>query len=227
MKSYWIGLLALLTGSAMAAQAQQLQKPAPAQQAPAQKQAPATASAASAPNTAIPIKIGLLDLRGALTGTAEGKKALLDLEEKFASRRTALQKKKIDLDTKQDQLNRAGSTMSDDAKAALARDIDTENKTFKREVEDLQSDGEEAQNKVFGDIYTKMQPIIQQYAVQNAYATIIDISNEQQASFVVWASNRTNITEDIVTLYNQQHPSTSPAPAAKPPAPAPPATKKQ
>ena len=225
MKSYWIGLLALLTGSAMAAQAQQgtaqqLQKPAPAQQAPAQKQAPATASAASAPNTAIPVKIGLLDLRGALTGTAEGKKALLDLEEKFASRRTALQKKKIDLDTKQDQLNRAGSTMSDDAKAALARDIDTENKTFKREVEDLQSDGEEAQNKVFGDIYTKMQPIIQQYAVQNAYATIIDISNEQQASFVVWASNRTNITEDIVTLYNQAHPSTSPAPA-------PPVTKKQ
>jgi len=242
MKIHLVVSNALLLGLAMAAHAQQpaQQPPAPKPSAPAAQQPPAskppaptaTASAANTAGTLLPTRVGLLSLRDALTGTAEGKKALLDLEERFAPRRTALQKKQIDIQTKTDQLNRAGSTMSDQAKQALARDIDAETKIFNRDKEDLQTDGEEAQNKVFGEIYGKMQPVISQYAMQNGYASIIDISSEQAASLVVWASNSTNITEDIVNLYNQAHPSTAPAtpaipPASKPAAPQPPPTKKQ
>jgi Skp family chaperone for outer membrane proteins len=222
MKNYLMVPAALLSLAAAHAQQQ-----ASAQQPPAQKPPTATASTANTPSAALPVKIGLFDLRGALTGTAEGKKALLDLEEKFGARRTALQKKKIDLDTKQDQLTHAASTMTDEAKQQMARELDAEGKVFKREVEDLQADGEDAQNKIFGEIYTKMQPLIQQFAMQNGYAAIIDISNEQQASFVVWASNSTAITENIVSLYNQAHPSTGPAAPAKPATPAPLPPKKQ
>jgi Skp family chaperone for outer membrane proteins len=224
-------LCTAVAGMALAAQAQQAPPANPPQQsAPTPKpQAPATtASAANTASTILPVRIGLISLRDALTGTAEGKKALLDLEEKFGSRRTALQKRQIDLQTKQDQLNRAGSTMSDQAKAAMARELETGGKTLQRDGEDLKTDMEDAQNKVFGEIYGKMQPLISQYATKNGYATLIDVSSEQASSFVVWASNSTNVTEEIVNLYNQAHPSTGVVapPAAKPPV-VPPATKKQ
>jgi len=221
-------------GVALAAQTpppQPAPKPQTSQPAPAPKPpAPAaTASAATVPSGVLPTRVGLISLRDALTGTAEGKKALLDLEEKFGARKTALQKKQIDIQTKQDQLNRAGSTLSDQAKAALSRDIDSETKIFNRDKEDLQTDAQDAQNKLFGEIYGKMQPVISQYATQNSYATIIDVSSDQAQSFVVWASNSTDITADIVTLYNQAHPSTGPAapPAPSKPATPPPVTKKQ
>jgi outer membrane protein len=233
MKIQSFVLFALL-GIGLAAQAQQAQAqqpPAPKPPAPAPQPAPkptTTASAAGSASAVFPIRVGLISLRDALTGTAEGKKALLDLEEKFAPRRTALQKKQIDIQTKQDQLNRAGSTMSDQAKASLSREIETENKAFQRDVEDLKTDGEDAQNKMFGEIYGKMQPVISSYATQNGYATIIDVSNEQSQAFVVWASNSTDITADVVNLYNQAHPSTGVAPAPTPAKPAaPPVTKKQ
>ena len=233
MKILFCSYIAVL-GVTLAAQtppSQSAPKPQTPQQAPASKpQAPAaTASAATAPSGVLPVRVGLISLRDALTGTAEGKKALLDLEEKFGARKTALQKKQIDIQTKQEQLNRAGSTLSEQARAALAKDIENETKIFNRDKEDLQTDAGDAQNKVFGEIYGKMQPIIQQYATQNAYATIIDVSSEQAQSFVVWASNSTDITADIVTLYNQAHPSTGPAAPPAPPAkpPAPPPTKKQ
>lgn len=196
---------------------------------------PATASvstpAPSAGAAAFPTKIGLFNVRDAIMATADGKKGALDLEDKFASRKTALQKRQIDIQAKQDQLNRGGATMSEAAKAALAKDIESESKVFKRDVEDLNTDADEEQNKLFQQVWAKMQPVLQQYALQNGFAAVLDVGNEQ--SPVLWASNTVFITDDVVSLYNQGHPPAAvpaaaapkpAAPAAKPPAP--PAVKK-
>jgi len=193
-------------------------------------------AAAQTGGTSVPTKIGLMNVRDAILATAEGKKAALDLEGQFASRRTALQKRQIDIQAKKDQLSRAGAAMSDAAKAALAKEIDTDDKNFKRDVEDLNTDGEDAQGKVFQTIWGKMQPLVQQYALQNGFAIVMDVGNEQTP--VLWASNTMFITADIVSLYDQAHmsASTTAAPAAKPAAtpaaakpaaaPAPPPAKK-
>jgi Skp family chaperone for outer membrane proteins len=175
------------------------------------------AAAASAGSAAIPTRIGLMNVRDAIMQTAEGKKAALDLEEKFASRRTSLQKRQIDIQAKKDQLGRAGAAMSDAAKAALTKEIDTDEKTFKRDVEDLNTDGEEEQTKVFQAIWAKMQPVVQQYAMQNGMAAVMDVGNDQTP--VLWASNNLFITAEIVSLYDQGHPTAaSAAPAAAKPA---------
>ena len=180
---------------------------------------PASAAAAtpapSAGAAAMPTRIGLMNVRDAIMATADGKKAALDLEEKFASRRTALQKRQIDLQAKKDQISRAGAAMSDAAKASLAREIDTEEKNFKRDVEDLNTDGEDEQNKLFQTIWAKLQPVVQQYALQNGFAAILDVGNDQTP--VLWASNTMFITADVVSLYNQSHlPAAGAPPAALP-----------
>ena len=227
MKMNVVVFPALVLAAAVSAQAQGQTNP------PAK--APATASAAtaapSAGAAAFPTRIGLFNVRDAIMATADGKKGALDLEDKFASRKTSLQKRQIDLQAKQDQLNRGGATMSDAAKAALAKEIESETKVFKRDVEDLNTDADEEQNKLFQQVWAKMQPVLQQYALQNGLAAILDVGSEQ--SPVLWASNTVFITDDIVSLYNQSHPPVAtPAAAPKPAppavkAPAPPAVKKQ
>ena len=228
-----VAVIPALVLAAVSAQAQSQTNP------PAKPPAPAAGPAASAGTAAIPTRIGLMNVRDAIMGTADGKKAALDLEEKFASRRTTLQKRQIDLQAKKDQMSRGGAAMSEAAKAALAREIDAEDKNFKRDVEDLNTDGEEAQNKLFQAIWAKLQPVVQQYALQNGFAAILDVGNDQTP--VLWASNTMFITADVVSLYNQSHvPAATATPAASKPAapatlkpaatpaqaPAPPPTKK-
>jgi Skp family chaperone for outer membrane proteins len=211
-----IAVVPALVLAAMSAQAQGQTNPPAKPPAAAQ----VAGSAASSGTAAIPTRIGLMNVRDAIMETADGKKAALDLEEKFASRRTTLQKRQIDLQAKKDQMSRGGAAMSEAAKAALAREIDAEDKNFKRDVEDLNTDGEEAQNKLFQAIWAKLQPVVQQYALQNGFAAILDVGNDQTP--VLWASNTMFITADVVSLYNQSHvPAATATPAAsKPAAPA-------
>jgi Skp family chaperone for outer membrane proteins len=216
-----VAVISALALAAVSAQAQGQISP------PAKPPAAASAAipAASAGSAAMPTRIGLMNVRDAIMETADGKKAALDLEEKFASRRTALQKRQIDLQAKKDQLSRGGAAMSDVAKASLAREIDVEDKNFKRDVEDLNADGEEEQNKLFQVIWAKLQPVVQQYALQNGFAAILDVGNDQTP--VLWASNTMFITADIVSLYNQSHmPAPAAAAAVSKPASAPAATSK-
>jgi len=218
MKKNYVVFPALILGCAAALQAQAQATPPATPPVKAPATASTSAPAPSAGITAVPSKIGLINLRDALAKTADGQKAALDLEEKFASRKTALQRRQIDMKTKQEQLDRGGTTMSEAAKTQLAREIDTEGKNFKRDVEDLNTDAQEEENKVMMGIWQQMQPVIQQYAMQNGFAAVLDVGNEQ--SPVLWASNGSFITEDIVNLYNQAHPAGS---KPKAPTPAPPA----
>jgi hypothetical protein len=74
-----------------------------------------------------------------------------------------------------------------------------------------------------------MGPILQNYAIQNNFAVVIDVG---QQSPVLWFASAVNVTDILVALYDQAHPvaaapATAPKPGATAPAPAPPVTKKQ
>ena len=106
--------------------------------------------------------------------------------------------------------------MSQEAKDKLMRDIDTGTKALNRENEDAQADLDQEQGKVQQDLGGKIMAIIDQYALKNGYAVVLDVSNPQ--SPVLWAASAVEITGDIVKLYDQAHPSTAAAPAAAAPA---------
>jgi outer membrane protein len=170
-----------------------------------------------------PTKIAILYVQNALLLSAEGKKAAAELQGKFNPRRSTLEKRQTDIQALQDQLKKGGATMSEDAKNKLARQIDADGKSLQRDADDLNADAEQEQNKVFQDMIMKLNAVVAQYATQNGYAVVLDVSNQQ--SPILWAAASTDITNDIVKLYDQAHPVAAGAPAAKPPAP--PATKKQ
>jgi len=194
---------AVLLGAAAAASAQ------------AQPAAPAPAPAA------IPTKIAVINLNEAIARTKEGQKAAAEINTKYGPKMAEADKRQAEIDSLTDQLNKGRATMSDDAQRKLAADIQGKTTSLKRFREDSQSEIDIDDQKIGGDLSGKMGQIITQYAVQNGYAVVLNVGTE--TSPVLWASQATNITDEMIKLYDQIHPvKEEPASAGKPPS-APPA----
>src|SRR5579883_289089 len=131
---------------------------------------------ASAASAQAPTKIAILYVQNAILSSGEGKKAAAELQSKFGPRRTALEKRQSDIQALQDQLKKGGATMSDDARNKLARQIDTDGKARQRDADDLNADAEQEQNKLFQDLLMKLNAVVSQYAAQNGYAVVLDVS---------------------------------------------------
>jgi outer membrane protein len=181
----------------------------------------AQAPAAAAAPAAFPTKVAVINLTEAMMRTREGQKAGAELNAKFVPKKAEFDKRQADIDALTDRLNKGRATMSDDAQKTLASDIQNKQKDLKRFGEDSQTEMDNDETKITQDLRTKMGPLVQNYAIQNSFAVVLDVGS--QDSPVLWAASATNITDVMVALYDQAHPVKDEAPpVAKPTAPAPP-----
>lgn len=195
-------------------------------QAVAQSQPAVSAPAVHAPAT----KVGIIQAQAALLGTKDGQRAVAEMNKKLEPTKAALDKKANDIRELQDKLQRGGNAMAEAAKADLTRQIDVKTKSYNRDMEDAQAEAEQEQRKLMDELTTKITKVIDNYAMANGYTLILDVSNPQTP--VLYASTSTDITKDIVDLYDKTYPVTlpagsSPTSPAKPPTsslPKPPAT---
>jgi len=188
----------------------------------AHAQAPATGGPA-------PTKIAVINLQEAMARTKEGQKVAAEINSKFGPKKAEFDKRQADIEAATEKLNKGRATMSDDAQKQLSAEIQKKGTDLKRFGEDSQAEMDNDENRATADLQQKMGPILQQYAIQNNFAIVIDVG---QQSPVLWYASATNITDVMVALYDQSHPvaagaAPAAAPPSKPAAPAAPPTKKQ
>lgn len=182
----------------------------------AHAQAPAPTPATAHAQTATPTKIGVIHVQEAILSTKDGQKAAGELQSKFAPKRSELEKKQSDIASLQDQLRKGSATMSDEAKSKLMRDIDTKNTSLKRDSEDFDADVQQDEGKLMQELGAKMMKVLDKYAADNGYAVIIDVSNPQ--TDVLWRATSSDITADIIALYDKANPvAGNTSPSATPP----------
>jgi outer membrane protein len=191
---------------------------------------PAVWAQGSAP---APSKVGVIDVQVAITSTSEGKQAAAELQSKFAPRQTELANLQKQLEDIQTRLRTGQTTLSDDEKARLSRDGENIQRSYQRKSQDAQDDFQQAQRDIVDGIGRKMIDVLTKYSHDNGYAVILDRSG--QSTPVIYAANSTDVTQDIIRLYDQTYPVKASAaagssggatrPAAKPATP--PATKPQ
>lgn len=180
-----------------------------------------------------PTKVGIIHIQNAIIGTKEGQKALKDLEAKSAPKKAELEKRQAEIQALQEKLNKTSNVGGDEVKAGLMRDIDQKTKAFRRDVDDAQADLDQENQKVINTIGQGLMAVLDKYAKDNGYSIILDVSN-QQTSNVLFAANGTDVTQEIVVLYDKNAggppavssapaPTPAPKPAATTPAPAKPA----
>lgn len=175
--------------------------------------APASAPAASVPGPA-PTKIGVLNIQEAILASDEGKKEFDALQQKFNPKQAELKTQNDEVENLKKQLEAQGPKLNDDERAARARAIETKQKSLQRNFEDAQAEYQQAEGELANRIGAKMLTVLQKYSETHGYAVVLDVSNPQ-TSPVLWATQTTVITKELVDAYNAENPAGG-APAAKP-----------
>jgi outer membrane protein len=180
-----------------------------------------TANRAAAPAAAAgSTKVAIIAFQQAVLTTQEGQAAAASLKSKYDPKKAELQKRQTELQAMQDKLEKGGATLASDVRAKMQSDLATGGRNLNHDAEDLNTAVQEDEGKIMQGMASKMGDIIKNYATQNGYTIVLDVSS--QATPVLWATPAVNITADIVKLYDQAHPAGSAAApaAARPPAPA-------
>jgi outer membrane protein len=168
-----------------------------------------------------PTKVGIINIQSAIISTRDGQKAAADLQNRFTPKKEEIDKRQGEIQSLQEQLKRGSNTMSEEARNKLVRDIDERSKRLARDTEDAQAEFDHEQGRVMQDVGGKMMAVLDKYAKDNGFAVILDVSS--QATPVLWAATATDITKDIIDLYDQSTgapAASAPAAAPKPAAPA-------
>jgi outer membrane protein len=179
------------------------------------------ASAASAP--AGPAKIAVIAFQVAVAQTNEGQRNFADLQKKYAPTEAKLKAEGEEIETLTKQLQTEGDKLSDTERANRSRVIDDKKKQAQRELEDAQNDMNSEMQETYNALASKVYDVLASYAKQKGYTLVLDIAQQQNP--VLYASEASNITKEIIEAYNAKSgvpaPLTPPNPLAAPDAPAP------
>jgi outer membrane protein len=167
-------------------------------------------------------KVGVMNVRGAIVNTAEGKQASSELQGQFAARQTELENLNKQINDIRQRLQANEGKLSPEETSRLERQGAALQKQLQRKQEDYQEDVNASQQEVIDRIGRKMMDVLDRYARENAYTAIFDTSAQGAPIYV---SNGIDVTAEIVKLYDTAYPakaaSTTPAkPAATAPKPA-------
>jgi outer membrane protein len=178
-----------------------------------------TPAAPAAP--AGPAKIAVIAFQAAVAQTNEGQRNFADLLKKYDPRRQQLKALSDEVDNLTKQLQAQGDKLSDAERASRANAIDVKKKQLDRSAEDAQNDYTQEMQEVYNGLASKVYDVMATYAQQQGFTLVLDVS--QQQTPVLFASDSTNITKQVIDAYNVK--SGVPAPPAQPaaaaPAPAP------
>jgi outer membrane protein len=173
-------------------------------------------SATTASAQAIGPKFGVIDMQKALLTTKDGQKAVEELRAKFAPKQQEFEKRQAELQAKQDQYRKTENTISEEAKATLARDIDAMTKNLQRDTDDARQDVDSEQQRVLNELGQKMMQVLTKYSADKGLTMVFDLSG--QPNNVLFASSAIDVTSDIIKMYDSAAPVTPSAAPAKAPA---------
>ena len=167
---------------------------------------PAAAQQAAAPQ----MRVAVVDTQRAVMETEDGLRLQATLKKLFDSRQRELDKKQEDLQKEREDIDKQKDVLS---KGALAKRFDK----WQREMVQLQTvfveynkELQKKQNELTQPIFQKAMGIIRRLATQDGYDVVVD----KQA--VPYVRSDLDVTDKVITLYNQGAPGDAGDPKAAP-----------
>jgi outer membrane protein len=165
----------------------------------------------AAPAAFAQMRVAVVDTQRAVMETEDGLRLQATLKKLFDSRQRELDKKQEDLQKERDDIDKQREVLS---KAALAKRIDK----WQREMAQIQTvfvdynkELQKKQNELTQPIFQKAMGIIRRLATQEGFDVVVD----KQA--VPYVRSDLDVTDRVITLYNQGAPGDTGG-DAKPPA---------
>lgn len=143
------------------------------------------------------LKIGFVNAPQILQRAPQAKAADEALRQEFGARETEINNVKKRLDGLRARLDRDGDTMSATERTRMERDIVATRRDLERSREDLRDDFNLRRNQELAKIQKLVQDAIRRLAKEKNFDLIV-------SDGVVWASERVNITDDVLEALAKQ-----------------------
>ncbi|MEY2987414.1 MAG: hypothetical protein RJB13_935 [Pseudomonadota bacterium] len=146
-------------------------------------------------------RVALIDFQVAILQTEEGKAAKAKIEKELDSRKTELLAQQAELRKLEDDFEAKRSVLSESDKSAKTRDLQAKLMAFQRSQMALEQEVRQKEMQETQKIFQNLSELVQEYAKKNSF----DLVFEKGAGAVLYVARGSDITADIVTLYNQRH----------------------
>jgi|SRR5690606_16821574 len=147
------------------------------------------------------VKIGFVDSREVLYGTAEGKQQIEALNSLRQEKQQEFDSRTEELQKLQEEYAAQQRTLNPEARAERERLIEQKQVQLKRFQEDAQAEIEQRQNEILQRMSERAQNVIDEFAEQNGYVAIF-MRDQTQA----YVAPSLDVTKQIIALYDQRHP---------------------
>ena len=172
------------------------------------------AQSSAAPAASASGKVGVLNIRGAIGSTAEGKQAQAELQSQFAPRQTELENLNKQINDLRQRLAACEGKCSQEQIATLTTQGQRATQQFDRKNNEFTEDQNAALGEVIDRIGRKMVDVLDRYSREHDFTLILDSS--AQTNPILYAATQIDVTQDIVRLYDSAYPVKGGAPAPKP-----------
>jgi len=148
------------------------------------------------------VLIGLVDIQKVITSIKEGKAVQKSLEKSFNDKKAILKKDEDKIKKAQEDYKKQSMVLAEGARANKEREMQEmmmalQNKTmeYQREIQKMEQDMKKP-------ILEKLRPIIDEVSKAKAVAMTFELS----AAPIIYAENKTDLTDDVIKAYDKKHP---------------------
>jgi Skp family chaperone for outer membrane proteins len=205
MRGFVIGasLACAVSAAPVLAQTPPAQPPSQAKPAPttpaapaAQPAAPPAAAPAPAPPAPFPqgARVAYVNLQAVASLSAEGKAANAKVLALTQKKQAELGEKTKALQASQQKLQTGGTVMSEQASAALEKDIERQTRELERLQQDAQAELTELQQTLQDEFQKLVFPVLQQLGVEKGLHLLLNVPNET----VIWGAEGLDLTMEAV-----------------------------
>lgn len=144
------------------------------------------------------MKIGVVNSQEVLEKSAEGKKVMAQLQEKDKQNTDKINKLDEEIRALQTKMNTQRLTLTQEAMANLAADIERKQTERKRYAEDSYRDMQELTTKLFQRIQNELLPIIEKLGAEKNLDIIFDLFK----SGAIYFSPTIELTAEVIQRYD-------------------------
>ncbi|MES2614582.1 MAG: OmpH family outer membrane protein [Bdellovibrionota bacterium] len=147
------------------------------------------------------LKVAIVDVQAAILQTNEGKAAREKIEKEVSQKRQDLLNQQNSLKKLQEEFQAQQSVLSDADKQTKQKEFQTKLQAFQQSQMNFEQESRQKEAAALQKIFQNIQTEVQKIAKQKSYDMVFDKS----AAVLLFANNTTDITSDVVALYNTDY----------------------
>jgi outer membrane protein len=155
------------------------------------------------------LKLGYVDLQRALNDSKAGQEAKEKFKGEVDKAEKVLERRKNEVEKLKDELEKKGLLLNDDQREALERDYRDKLREFERAYKDSQQELQIKDRQLTGRILEDLRQVIFQIGEQGSYTVILEGNN----TVVLYGAKAIDLTDTVISAYNQKGTKVSQSPA--------------